>query len=98
MVSTVPTLPHTVFETCKPRPDVLSGSTRDEQFAAVLGHVVNGTAPDEYARPDIFFAHTHATHGIKTLLKTVCERLNGQSSLASIIRLSTQFGEGRLMR
>lgn len=88
-------MPRTIFDTCKPRPDVLSGSTRDEQFAAVLAHVVNGTAPDEYARPEIFFAHTHPTHGLKTLLQAVCERLNGQGSMASIIRLTTQFGGGK---
>jgi len=88
-------MPYTIFETCKPRPDVLSGTTRDEQFAAVLSHVVNGTAPDEYARPEVFFNHTHATHGLKTLLSAVCERLNGQNSMASIIRLTTQFGGGK---
>ena len=39
----------TVFDACQPRADVLSGTTRDEQFVADLARVVNGTAPAEYA-------------------------------------------------
>lgn len=34
-----------IFDTCKPPPDVEAGTTKDEQFAADLPQVVNGTAP-----------------------------------------------------
>ena len=37
----------TLFELCEPRADVLSGHTRDSDFAADLAQVLNGTAPDE---------------------------------------------------
>jgi predicted AAA+ superfamily ATPase len=46
----------TVFDSCRPRADVLSGTTRDEQFVADLARVVNGTAPAEYADAPTFCA------------------------------------------
>jgi hypothetical protein len=86
----------TIFETCKPRADVQAGTTHDEQFAADLAHVVNGTASKEYADPATFFRHTYPTRGLKKLIETVCKRLSGKGGeLASIIRLDTQFGGGK---
>ena len=86
----------TIFDTCRPRLDVLSGSTRDEDFAADLAAVVNGTAPPQYADPAIFFEHSFPTRGMKDLLKTVCLRLTGRGGgMGSIIRLHTQYGGGK---
>lgn len=62
----------TVFDICKPRPDVEAGTTKDEQFAADLAQVVTGTAPAEYAKPALFFRHSHPTRGLKALLKVAC--------------------------
>ncbi len=91
----MPKIP-TIFETCEPRPDVLSGATKDEQFAADLSQVVNRTAPKEYLDPKIFFSNTHPTRGIKDLLKAVLTRLSGRGGeIASILRLDTQFGGGK---
>jgi hypothetical protein len=39
--------PRSIFQTCVPRPDVLAGTTKDEQFAADLAQVIKGTAPGE---------------------------------------------------
>jgi len=86
----------TIFTTCEPRADVLSGSTRDEHFAADLAKVINGTAPKEYATPETFFAHTHPTRGMKALLDAACRRLSGAGNeVSSIIRLDTQYGGGK---
>ena len=86
----------TVFETCEPRPDVLSGQTRDEDFAADLAKVIDGSAPAEYADPVLFFAKSYPTRGLKVLLEAVCQRLSGKgASVASIIRLDTQYGGGK---
>ena len=86
----------TIFETCKPRADVQAGTTKDEQFAADLAQVVNGTAPKEYADPATFFRYTYPTRGLQKLIETVCKRLSGNGGeLASIIRLDTQFGGGK---
>lgn len=85
-----------IYDTCVPRPDVASGKTRDEQFAADLGKVIDGSAPDEYKVPAVFFSHTYPTRGLKTLLKAVCLRLSGAGGeVASIIRLHTQYGGGK---
>ena len=64
-----------IFDTCKPRPDVETGTTKDEQFAANLAEVVNGTAAREYTDPKTFFGHTYPTWGLKELLKAICERV-----------------------
>lgn len=86
----------TVFDICRPRPDVEAGTTKDEQFAADLAQVVSGTAPDEYKKPDVFFAHSHPTRGLKELLKAAAKRLSGQGGeVASVIRLDTQYGGGK---
>ncbi|MBI3684704.1 MAG: hypothetical protein HY235_30405 [Acidobacteria bacterium] len=63
----------TIFSTCKPRPDVLSGATRDEQFMADLSQVVNGTALPDYLDPVLFFRNTFPTRGLRGLMKAVWE-------------------------
>lgn len=84
----------TLFEICTPRPDILQGNIRESDFAADLAQVINGKAPAEYAKPDLFFANTHPTQGLKTLLKTVCQRLQGGGGSA-VLRLDTQYGGGK---
>lgn len=85
-----------IFDTCKPRADVKSGATKDEQFVADLTQVLRGTAADEYRKPESFFTLTYPTRGLKELLKAVCLRLSGKGGeVASIIRLGTQYGGGK---
>ena len=86
----------TVFSTCRPRPDVLGGTIRDDEFMADLSRVVNGTAPADYLDPAAFFAKSYPTRGMKELLKAVCLRLSGKGGeVSSIIRLGTQYGGGK---
>lgn len=86
----------TIFDLCVPRPDVLAGRLRDEEFAADLGQVVAGKASAEYGDPERFFRHTHPTKGLKTLLETVCRRLSDTGGeLNAVCRLDTQFGGGK---
>src|SRR3954451_19827399 len=85
-----------IYDTCRPRADVETGTTKDEQFAADLSQVVNKTAPKEYAEPVHFFRHTYPTRGIRELLKAVLTRLSGRGGeVASVIRLDTQYGGGK---
>jgi len=87
---------NTIFDLCQPREDVLKGRVKDEEFAADLAAVVNGTATEEYAEADRFFSHTYPTRGLKTLLETVCRRLSGKGGeLNSVIRLDTAYGGGK---
>jgi SNF2 family DNA or RNA helicase len=82
----------TIFETCRPRADVKSGATKDEQFVADLTQVLRGTAPEEYREPELFFKLTYPTRGLKELLKAVCLRLSGKGGeVASVIRLGTHM-------
>jgi len=86
----------TIFTTCRPRPDVLAGTIRDDEFMADLSRVVNRTAPADYLDPEAFFAKSYATRGMKELLKAVCLRLSGKGGeVSSIIRLGTQYGGGK---
>ena len=89
------TLP-TIFEICEPREDVVRGNIQESDFAADLAQVLRGHAPDEYKRPEKFFANTHPTRGLKDLLRNVSLRLNGAGGgVASIFRLDTQYGGGK---
>jgi hypothetical protein len=51
--------------------------------------------PPEYLDPAIFFRQTFPTRDLKTLLSSVCQRLNGQAGISPIIRLHTQYGGGK---
>ena len=73
----------TIFDTCRPRADVLAGTIRDDEFMADLSRVVNGTAPADYLDPAAFFAKSYPTRGMKELLKAVCLRLSGKGGEVS---------------
>lgn len=86
----------TLFELCQPRKDVKEGRVRDEELAADLSRVVNGTAVPEYADPATFFRYTYPTRGLKNLMESVCRRMSGAGGeLNSVIRLDTQYGGGK---
>lgn len=85
-----------VFDACRPRGDVLKGAVADADFAADLAQVVGDRAPKEYARPELFFANTHPTRGLRNLLANVCARLSGAGGeAAALFRLDTTYGGGK---
>jgi len=85
-----------IFSICTPRKDVLSGELREEMFAAHLRDVIDDTADPIYRDPAVFFEHTYATDGLKTLLNEALGRLSGiKPTNAPIIRLETSFGGGK---
>jgi len=85
-----------IFETCVPRDEVLKGELREQQFAASLTRVLRGDADDVYGDPDVFFANTYPTSGLKSLLREGLGRLSGASpNSAPVIRLETSFGGGK---
>ena len=86
----------TIFNTCEPREDVLSGAMADADFAADLASVIAGTASSEYRDPVRFFADTYPTRGLKSLLANVCGRLSGTGGeVGPIFRLDTAYGGGK---
>lgn len=86
----------TIFDSCRPRPDVLSGSVTEADFAADLAQVIVGEGRDDYVDPARFFANTYPTRGLRNLLANVCGRLGGAGGeAASIFRLDTSYGGGK---
>ena len=89
---TIPTL----FETCRPRADVLRGTVAEADFAADLARVIAGRGAEEYRDPTRFFANTYPTRGLGNLLVNVCRRLSGAGGeAAAIFRLDTSYGGGK---
>ena len=86
----------TIFQTCRPRPDVLDGTVADADFAADLAAVLTGRASAGYREPEPFFANTYPTRGLKNLLANVCRRLSGAGdAVGPIFRLDTSYGGGK---
>ena len=85
----------TIFETCRPRSDVLAGIT-DAEFAADLAQVLTDAGSADYRDPVRFFANTYPTRGLRNLLANVCRRLSGAGGdVAAIFRLDTSYGGGK---
>ena len=86
----------TIFDSCRPRPDVLAGAVAEADFAADLAQVIVGKGRDDYVDPACFFANTYPTRGLRNLLANVCGRLSGAGGeAASIFRLDTSYGGGK---
>jgi hypothetical protein len=86
----------TVFDTCKPRDEVLRGELREQQFAASLTRVLRGDADAVYGVPVTFFKNTYPTGGLRSLLSEALGRLTAvKSTNAPVIRVETSFGGGK---
>jgi predicted AAA+ superfamily ATPase len=86
----------TLLSTITPRKEVLAGELTEGLFAAGLQEVAAGTAADTYGRPETFFAQTHPSDGLRTLLNEALGRLLGtRPDAASVLRLETNFGGGK---
>ncbi len=85
-----------VFQSLEPRRDVLEGVLSDAIFAASLDEVVAGSAPAVYGDPATFFAGTHPSSGLRTLLDEAIGRIGGgEKDAPSVIRLETNLGGGK---
>ncbi len=85
-----------IFQLCRPRPDILQNDLREDQFAAQIYQVYRGEADPIYQDPQRFFENTYPTTGLRTLLTEALGRLTGARPNASpILRLETSFGGGK---
>ncbi|MBN2373140.1 DUF499 domain-containing protein [bacterium] len=91
-----------ILKTCKPRPDIISGSFNPEIFTASLSQVMNcyrGRAAIThplYTDGEQFFREaTYPTDGLRLILSEVFGRLSGDNSMPAIHRLETAFGGGK---
>ena len=86
----------TIYETCRPRADILEEKVAEADFAADLAQVIVGKGNEEYLEPTRFFANTYPTRGLRNLLANVCRRLTGAGGeVAAIFRLDTSYGGGK---
>jgi len=85
-----------LYVAVSPRDDVLAGELTESRFAASLEEVAAGTAADAYGDAGKFFAATHPSAGLKSLMNEALGRLGGgKPDGASVIRLETNLGGGK---
>ena len=81
-------------EIAVPHRDVLEGTLQQSEFAADLMAVHEGSASATYLDPRAFFQRTFITEGMRLLLTSVAQRLNGQGG-DPVLQLQTAFGGGK---
>ncbi len=85
------------YKIATPRREVREGrSFNPDEFAIALEQVVAGTAPEDYRKPDQFFARTCFTRALREHAGIVLRRLSGKTeNTAPVLTLITQFGGGK---
>jgi hypothetical protein len=85
------------YKIATPRKEVREGrSFNPDEFAIALEQVVAGTAPEDYRKPDQFFARTCFTRALREHAGIVLRRLSGKTeNTAPVLTLITQFGGGK---
>jgi len=85
------------YKIATPRKEVRAGrSFNPDEFAIHLEQVMGGTAPDDYKKPEQFFARTCFTRALREHAGMVLRRLSGETSnTAPVMTLITQFGGGK---
>jgi hypothetical protein len=82
------------FDIITPHADIQEGRLDESIFAADLGDVVSGSAPDDYKDAYLFFQKTYLTQGIKNLLRRVHQTLV-EGTGSSVVQIQTPFGGGK---
>src|SRR5208282_3541725 len=85
------------YKVATPRKEVREGrSFNPDEFAIALEQVVAGTAPEDYRKPDQFFARTCFTRALREHAGMILRRLSGKTeNTAPVLTLITQFGGGK---
>lgn len=85
------------YKAVTPRKEVREGRSFDpSEFAIALEQVVAGTAPEDYRKPEMFFARTCWTRALTEHVGMVLRRLAGETQNTSpVMTLITQFGGGK---
>jgi len=82
------------WQVVTPHSDISKGELDEAVFAADLGNVISGKAPQEYKDADLFFRKTYLTAGLQNLLGAVLGRLT-EGKGSGVIQLQTPFGGGK---
>jgi hypothetical protein len=85
------------YKVATPRKEVREGrSFNPDEFAVALEQVAAGRGPDDYRKPEQFFARTQFTRALKEYTGMVLRRLAGRTeSCPPVMTLVTQFGGGK---
>ncbi len=85
------------YKVTTPRKEVREGrSFNPDEFAIALEQVAAGTAPEDYRKPEQFFARTCFTRALREHAGMVLRRLSGRTdNTAPVLTLITQFGGGK---
>lgn len=85
------------YNVVTPRKDLCEDRPLDAgEFAVHLDKVRDGSAKDDYSKPDQFFAKTYLATNLLDLASQVARRLNGETAQTSAVyNLATQFGGGK---
>ena len=83
------------FNNCIPHYDIRNAQLDESIFAANLSEVAMGTGPDVYTNPNLFFAKTYVTSGLRDISTRVIQALNGEETENRVISLQTGFGGGK---
>lgn len=85
------------YRVTTPRTEVREGrSFNPDEFAIALEQVAANRGPDDYRKPEQFFARTCFTRALKEHMGMVLRRLAGRTEhSAPVMTLVTQFGGGK---
>jgi hypothetical protein len=85
------------YDVVKPREDLREGQSQDaSEFAVHLDRVRDGTARDDYGKPEQFFAKTFLATNLLDLAVQTVRRLSGETAHTSpVFNLATNFGGGK---
>lgn len=85
------------YDIIKPREDLREGKSQDaSEFAVHLDRVRDGSARDDYGKPEQFFAKTFLATNLLDLAAQTVRRWSGETSHTSpVFNLATNFGGGK---
>lgn len=79
-----------------PHEDIRQGHLDESVFAANVADVARKQGPDVYLDPEVFFAKTFFTAGLRTIAQRVVSGLNGGAGSENrVLSLQTGFGGGK---
>jgi hypothetical protein len=82
-------------EACIPHRDIREDAVSEALFAVNLSRAIAHEGPEAYRDPKLFFARTHLTRTLQSLIRDVLNTLRGQPGANSVIHLQTNFGGGK---
>ena len=82
------------YDIITPHEDIRKGEFDEAIFAADLGDVAQGTLPQDYRDPYLFFKKTYPTVGLQNMLARVQQTLTSGKG-PSVIQVQTPFGGGK---